>query len=152
VIRDGDWIYLEVADLLSLCERFTLGPVRDRNLLESACGRPRAGFGGVEQYTDAPAKAAALGWSLTRNHALVDGNKRLGAVATVAFLHINGYDVAVTPGELVALFLQIARGLMEQEELCLFLRGRTMLAPRAAQDAVPGPRQVPPDEKFGPAQ
>ena len=148
MIRDGDWIYLELADLLRFCDRFELGPVLNPGLLESACGRPRAGFGDHEQYTDASAKAAALGWSLTRNHALVDGNKRLGAIATVAFLNVNGYDCAVTPGELVSLFLQIARGLMEQEELCLFLRGRTVLAPRQ-HGWFPQQRKPPPGETPG---
>lgn len=141
MIRDGDWLYLDVDDLLRIADRFGLGPVRDRNLLESACGRPRTGFGGHEQYADAPAKAAALGWGLTSNHALVDGNKRLGAIATLAFLHVNGYDAAVTPGELVSLFLQIASGRMQQEELCLFLRGRTVLVAPAPRAEMPRQRK-----------
>lgn len=140
MIEDHGWLYLELSDLLSIVELYGLGPVQNRTQLDAACGRPRAGYGEYEQYTDAPSKAAALGWGITMGHALVDGNKRLGAIATLTFLLVNGYDVAMTQGELVALFLQIARGLMEQEELCLFLRSRSVYAPRGGPSAGRPPR------------
>jgi death on curing protein len=130
VIEDDGWLYLELPDVLKIVQQARLGPVQDERKLDSACARPRASFGGNDQYTDAASKAAALGWGLTSCHGLVDGNKRLGAIATLTFLLVNGYDVAVTQGELTSLFLQIARGLMDQEELCLFLRSRAVLAPR----------------------
>lgn len=141
MIRDGDWVYPELSDILVVVERFHLGPVQDARKLDSACARPRAGFGGHEQYTDVASKAAALGWGLTRAHGLVDGNKRLGAIVMLAFLHLNGYDVAVTQGELTSLYLQIGRGLMDQEELCLFVRSRSVLAPRGGPNAPHPPRR-----------
>jgi death-on-curing protein len=130
VIEDGGWQYLELPDVLVVVEDWRLGPVQDERKLDSACARPRAAYGGHERYTDVASKAASLGWGLTRAHGLVDGNKRLGAIATVTFFLVNGYDLAITQGELASLFLQIARGQMDQEELCLFLRSRAVNAPR----------------------
>lgn len=106
-------IYLTFAELMHVAER-TLGEVlvRDSGLLESALARPQASFGGVEAYPNLEEKAAAMLHSLVRNHALVDGNKRLGLAATIAFLGLNGrrltfsndaaYDfiIAVAAGEL----------------------------------------------------
>ena len=55
--------------------------VHDVGLLESALGRPRATVFGDDAYPDLHTKAAALLHSLARNHALVDGNKRLAWAA-----------------------------------------------------------------------
>ena len=80
-------IFLDHEDLLHIAERALGVPavVRDHGLLESALGRPRATAFGVDAYPGIHEKAAALLHSLTRNHALVDGNKRLALAATIAF-------------------------------------------------------------------
>lgn len=88
--------YLDVEDLISLAE-LLLGegvPIRDVGLLESAAARPRASAFGQDAYPDLWVKAAALLHSVVKNHALVDGNKRLGWLATAVFLTLNGIDVA----------------------------------------------------------
>lgn len=88
--------FLDVDDLLALAAAL-LGdppPVRDVGLLGSAAARPQTSVGGTDAYPDLWSKAAALLHSLVRNHPLVDGNKRLGWLATAVFLEING--VAVT--------------------------------------------------------
>lgn len=59
--------------------------LRDAGLLEAALFRPQTGY-----YADLIGQAAALWESLTRNHAFVDGNKRIGFAATYTFLAING--------------------------------------------------------------
>jgi death-on-curing protein len=51
--------------------------MRDVGLLEAAAARPRATAFGADAYLGIHEKAAALLQSLARNHALVDGNKRL---------------------------------------------------------------------------
>ena len=89
--------YLDLEDLLDLAERL-LGPnppIRDVGLLGSAVARPQATAFGAEAYPDIWTKAAALLLSIVKNHALVDGNKRLGWLATAVFLHLNGIDVSV---------------------------------------------------------
>lgn len=85
-------IYLSLPELIHIAER-TLGRqvlVRDHGLLQSALARPQATAFGDEAYANLEEKAAALLHSLARNHALVDGNKRLNLAATIAFLGISG--------------------------------------------------------------
>jgi death on curing protein len=84
--------------------------VRDVGLLESALGRPRATVFGEDAYPDLHTKAAALLHSLARNHALVDGNKRLAWAAAAVFLGINGHRVSVGNDEVVELVLAVAAG------------------------------------------
>jgi death on curing protein len=82
--------YLDLEDLLHIIELEAIGPVRDLGLLDSATARPRSSAFGVDAYLTLPEKAAALLDSIVGNDALVDGNKRLGWLATVAFFWING--------------------------------------------------------------
>lgn len=84
--------YLDLDDLVDLA-RALLGdppPVRDIGLLGSAAARPQTTVFGEDAYPDLLTKAAALLQSIVNNHALVDGNKRLGWLATAVFLEING--------------------------------------------------------------
>ena len=84
--------FLELADLVELA-RSLLGdppPIRDIGLLGSAAARPRTTAFGEDAYPDLLTKAAALLQSIVNNHALVDGNKRLGWLATAVFLELNG--------------------------------------------------------------
>ena len=87
--------YLDLEDLLALARRL-LGdppPVRDIGLLASAVARPQASVFGQDAYPDIWTKASALLQSIVSNHALVDGNKRLGWLATAVFLNLNGAPV-----------------------------------------------------------
>jgi death on curing protein len=105
-------IYLTLAELLHVAER-TLGgevPVRDHGLLQSALARPQASAFGSDAYPTLEEKAAALLHSLARNHALVDGNKRLALAATIAFLGINGRRLTLTNDEAYDLVVSVAAG------------------------------------------
>jgi death-on-curing protein len=82
---------LALPELLSLAQRLGADEVRDYGLLESALARPKASVFGQDAYPDLWQKAAALMESLARNHALVDGNKRIAWYATWVLLQINGY-------------------------------------------------------------
>jgi death on curing protein len=86
-------LYLTLPELLNLSQRLGAEEVRDYGLLESALARPRASVFGQDAYPDVWHKAAALMESLARNHAMVDGNKRLAWYATWVFLHINGHPL-----------------------------------------------------------
>ncbi|MCW2797240.1 MAG: death-on-curing family protein [Nocardioides sp.] len=90
-------IYLTLPELLHVAER-TLGQVevRDLGLLESAAARPAATAFGEDAYPDLLRKAAALTHSLARNHALVDGNKRLALAGLITFLGVNGSRLTFT--------------------------------------------------------
>ena len=87
--------YLDLDDVLELAER-VLGtpiPIRDVGLLGSAVARPQTTVAGRDAYADVWTKAAALLQSIVNNHALIDGNKRLGWLATAVFLELNGIDI-----------------------------------------------------------
>jgi death on curing protein len=77
--------YLQLEDLLALIGELAVGPVRHLGLLDSAAHRPQTSLFGEDTYPDLHIKAAVLLESLTRNDALVDGNKRLAWVAVVVF-------------------------------------------------------------------
>jgi death-on-curing protein len=87
--------YLDLEDLLALARRILDDPppVRDIGLLASAVARPQASVFGQDAYPDIWTKASALLQSIVSNHALVDGNKRLGWLATAVFLNLNGAPV-----------------------------------------------------------
>lgn len=90
--------YLDIHDVVWLVESLhgNTDVVRDWGLLESAVHRPRSVVFGEEAYPDIHAKAAALLESLTRNHPLIDGNKRLGIRAVALFYGYNGYTLRVS--------------------------------------------------------
>lgn len=104
--------YLDLDDLMAAADVAAGGhpEVRDWGLLESALARPKASVFGADAYSSLDDKAAALLHSLVTNHALVDGNKRLGLVAVLLFYGMNGADLTATEDERVALILAIADG------------------------------------------
>ena len=105
--------YLDLEDLLGMIRMLGVGPVRDVGLLESALARPRASAFGEDVYATIDLKAAALLHSLARNHALVDGNKRLAWLAVVVFLDLNGCEVALRDDEAFDLVVEVARGTID---------------------------------------
>ncbi len=113
--------YLRLEDLLVLTKKLGAGPVRDPGLLDSAAARPRSSVFGDDAYPTLALKAAALLHSICRNHALVDGNKRLAWFATVTFLKLNGRDVGLTDDEAFALVMRVAEGIADVEEIAATL-------------------------------
>jgi death-on-curing protein len=105
-------IFLDVADLLYVAERAIGAPaeVRDVGLLEAAAARPQASAFGADAYLSLHEKAAALLHSIVRNHALVDGNKRLGLAAVIAFYGVNGRRLTMTNDEAYDLVIAVAAG------------------------------------------
>ena len=105
-------IYLELDELLIIAERATGNPVdvRDYGLLESALARPAATAFGTDAYPTIHHKAAALVHSLARNHALVDGNKRLALGGLIAFLGMNGVRLKWSNEDAYEFTMQVAKG------------------------------------------
>jgi death-on-curing protein len=105
--------YLDVEDVVDIA-RWVLGdppPLRDPGLLGSAVARPATTLFGDDAYPDLFSKAAALLQSIVGNHAFVDGNKRVGWVATAVFLQINGVEVThVGNDDVVDLVMEVAAG------------------------------------------
>ncbi len=84
--------------------------LRDRGLLESAVFGINASFEDVERYPTIEEKAARLCYALATNHAFVDGNKRVGVLAMLMTLHLNGVVLRYAQQELIDLGLEVASG------------------------------------------
>ena len=90
--------------------------------LESALAQPRMTFSGEALYPTIAEKAAALGFSLIRNHPFVDGNKQTGHAAMEVFLILNGYEIDASVGEQEQAILQLAAGELERKAFTEWLR------------------------------
>jgi death on curing protein len=109
--------YLDLDDLVDLVRVLDAGPVRDLGLLDSAAGRPRSSAFGADAYPTIALKAAALLHSIARNHALVDGNKRLAWLAAVVFLDLNAPEPELTDDAAFDLVMAVASGDIEVAEI-----------------------------------
>ena len=96
--------------------------VRDLGLLDSALAAPRATFGGSYLHEDIISMAAAYLYHIVMNHPFIDGNKRAGLAAAIAFLNLNGYDFVADPDELADMVLTTAEGKLGKEAIAEFLR------------------------------
>lgn len=95
--------------------------IRDIGLLESALETPFQSYGGEELYPSIQAKAARLCYGLVKNHAMVDGNKRIGVHAMLVFLSINGYELEYSQKELSDLILDVAADKKQYEDVLQWL-------------------------------
>ncbi len=124
-------IYLTLPELLHVAGR-VLGSevaVRDYGLLEAAVARPQATVFGKDAYLSLDAKAAALLHSLARNHALIDGNKRLALAGVIAFYGLNGHRLTFTNDQAYDLVMKVAAGELDQVEEIMAIR-QDAAAPR----------------------
>jgi len=93
------------------------GGIRDEGLLDSALNLPFQSFDGEDIYKTIQAKAARLGFSLINNHPFADGNKRIGILAMLVFLEMNGIEIICTDEELVELGLGVADSSVSYKDL-----------------------------------
>lgn len=96
--------------------------VMNESLMASAIDNIWQIFDGVELYPTLEEKGARLGYSLVRNHSFADGNKRIGILAMLTFLSVNGIEITWTDTEIVETGLALASGLMDYEALLAWLR------------------------------
>jgi death-on-curing protein len=92
----------------------------DQGLLESALGRSLNKY--AYGNTDLTELAAAYAFGLARNHAFVDGNKRIAFLAMVTFLGLNGIDFVVPEAEAVVIMLGLASGEIDEDGLARWIR------------------------------
>lgn len=105
--------YLTREDILNLHQKGLAAHggdpgIRDEGLLESAVAQPRMTYGGQDLYPTLVQKAAALGFSLVKNHAFVDGNKRVAHWAMETFLGVNGFEIFADTDEQETVFRRLA--------------------------------------------
>lgn len=104
-----------------LREHGGLPGIRDENVLESALARPQQKWHYADQ-TDVLLLAAAYAFGLVRDHPYRDGNKRIGFLAMVTFLGMNGHDLLASDAEVVAEILGLAEGSVSEETLADWIR------------------------------
>jgi death on curing protein len=96
--------------------------IRDIELLKSALGMPMATYSGEFLHTDVFEMAAAYLFHLVKNHPFLDGNKRVGAVAALVFLLLNGHDFNVPEDAFAEMVLAVAQGETDKAEVAVFIR------------------------------
>ena len=96
--------------------------VRDPHALESAIAQPQAGVGGEYFHHDLYEMAAAYLFHIVKNHPFLDGNKRSGATAALAFLDLNGVEIEAPKGSLYDLTISVATGQAGKAEIATFFR------------------------------
>ena len=91
--------------------------IRDEQLLESAINAPFQTFDNIEVFPSIQQKAARLGYGLIKNHAFVDGNKRIGTHAMLVFLALNKIELEYTQSVLSDTILKVASDEYSFEDL-----------------------------------
>lgn len=119
--------YLTLAEVIDLHRRVIEASggahgIRDLGAVESAVAHPRMSFGGQDLYPTLVEKAAALGFSLVRNHPFLDGNKRIGHAAMETFLILNGSEIEADVDEQERFVLALAAGEVDRDQLVTWLR------------------------------
>ena len=94
--------------------------LRDRGLLESAVGMPRATFGGALLHRNIADMAVAYHFHICRNHPFVDGNKRVAVTAAEIFVRINNHELSASDEELEKLTMDVASGSLTKGEVLAF--------------------------------
>ena len=123
----SDWIWLSTELVLSAhaeqLARFG-GPsgIRDQGALESALARPLnlVAYGNP----DAAQLAAAYAFGLARNHAFVDGNKRIAWLSARIFLRLNAFTLRFEAQDAIDTMLALAAGSLSEDQVAHWLRER----------------------------
>lgn len=96
--------------------------IRDKTLLQSALARPQQLYAYGNPSPDIAALAASLAYGIAKNHPFVDGNKRTAAVLCELFIMVNGMSLEASDQEMLSVFLALAGGSLNEEELSDWLR------------------------------
>ena len=119
--------FLSLAEVLSIhrdqITRYGGAPgIRDLDLLKTALGMPPATYGGEFLHTDIFEMTAGYLFHLVKNHPFVDGNKRVGTVAALVFLDLNGFEFYASEDDFAEMVLAVARGEMNKAQVAVFIR------------------------------
>lgn len=123
------WVNRHALELLhseSIAEHGGAEGLRDEGLFESALARPQNLFA-YEGVADASRLAASYIFGLAKNHAFVDGNKRVAFIAGALFLRLNGWRLRAEQAEATLIILSVASGAMGEDELAAWI-GRHIVA------------------------
>ena len=96
--------------------------IRDLNLLESAIAQPAMKIDDQHLHEFPFAMAAAYMFHITSNHPFVDGNKRTGAMAALAFLDLNGFEINALRGAIYDITIEVAKGKSSKDKIASFFK------------------------------
>lgn len=107
----------------SLAEHGGASGIRDEGLLDSALARPLnlLAYGDL----DLAELAAAYGVGLAKNHAFVDGNKRVAFLAVGLFLALNGYRLVASQADATLTMLAVASSEIDEAAFALWIRANS---------------------------
>ena len=94
--------------------------LRDEGMLRSALERPINKW--RYEQSEMPELAAAYAFGLAKNHAFVDGNKRIAFLAMMIFLLKNDVVFSPDPAESTVMILSLAAGEVSEESLTRWIR------------------------------
>ncbi len=123
-MSEPKWVRRDVLELFhsqSLAEHGGAEGLRDEGLFESALARPR-NLHAYEGATDLARLAASYAIGLAKNHAFVDGNKRIAFIAAGMFLRLNGMKLIAKQAEATLVMLSVASSAMDEIELAEWFR------------------------------
>lgn len=129
-------VHLTAEDLVVLHEEaLTLGNggavgIRSLDGLMSAAMQPYQTVFGDDAYPTIPEKAAAHAYFLSESQPFVDGNKRTAALAMIAFLDANGYELFESDDlELAVMLMDLGSRIINQGEFFGWVINHTRLKP-----------------------
>lgn len=123
-MKEPVWVNRRALLLLhaeSLAEFGGASGMRDAGLFESALERARMRWN-YEPESSITQLAACYGFGLAKNHALLDGNKRLAFLAIGILLRVNGYRLAADRAEAVVVMEDVAAGHLDKQGLAIWIR------------------------------
>jgi death-on-curing protein len=118
------WVRRQALELLhseSIAEHGGADGLRDEGLFESALARPQ-NLHAYESVSDIPRLAASYCYGLAKNHAFVDGNKRVAFIAAGLFLRLNGWRLKADQAQATLTVLSVASGAMDEKALAEWIR------------------------------
>lgn len=121
--KEPIWITYEqvVAIHSRQLRRFGGAPgLRDEGMLRSALERPVNKW--RYEQADLAELASAYAFGLAKNHAFVDGNKRIAFMAMTVFLLKNAIGFAPDPAHATKIILSLAAGEVSEESLTRWIR------------------------------
>ncbi|MFB2772973.1 type II toxin-antitoxin system death-on-curing family toxin [Pelatocladus sp. BLCC-F211] len=124
-MNDIFWLSEEVIKAMheeQLAEHGGLPGIRDRNLLLASLDRPKNLFAYGEPTPTIFDLAAAYAFAFAKNHAFVDGNKRVAFVSMATFLVLNGYSLEVPEDEVVLMIKRLSSDKETQESIADWLK------------------------------
>jgi death-on-curing protein len=123
-MSEPEWVRRDVLELLhsqTIAEHGGADGLRDEGLLESALARPQNLYH-YEQVREVARLAACYAFGLAKNHAFIDGNKRIAFIAAGVFLRLNGFRMTADQAQATLVMLSVASGSFTEDELADWLR------------------------------